>query len=79
VNDVPASFSQLKAGVLTIGTDAFFNGQTERLARMRYAVPTIYQYHEFAESGGLMSHGAVSKTVIFWPVFAPAEFSRASG
>ena len=54
------SFSQSKASVLTIGTDAFFNGQTERLARLatRYAVPTIYQYREFTLAGGLMSYGA---------------------
>jgi len=53
------SFSQSKASVLTIGTDAFFNGQTERLARLatRYAVPTIYQYREFTLAGGLMSYG----------------------
>src|SRR3954463_13358307 len=53
------SFSQSKASVLTIGTDAFFNGQTEPLARLatRYAVPTIYQYREFTLAGGLMSYG----------------------
>jgi putative ABC transport system substrate-binding protein len=53
------SFSQSKASVLTIGTDAFFNGQTERLAKLatRYAVPTIYLYREFALAGGLMSYG----------------------
>src|ERR1700694_1860531 len=38
-----AGFAQLKAGVLVIGTDAFFNGLIERLATLatRYAVPTI--------------------------------------
>jgi putative ABC transport system substrate-binding protein len=54
-----AGFAQLKAGVLVIGTDAFFNGLIERLATLatRYAVPTIYQYSEFAAAGGLMSYG----------------------
>ena len=58
-----AGFAQLKAGVLTIGTDAFFNGQTERLAMLavQYAVPTIYQYHEFTAAGGLISYGGSVK------------------
>ena len=54
-----AGFARLKAGVLVIGTDAFFNGLIERLATLatRYAVPTIYQYNEFTAAGGLMSYG----------------------
>jgi putative tryptophan/tyrosine transport system substrate-binding protein len=55
-------FSDFKASnveILTIGTDAFFNGRTRRLASLatRYAVPTIYQYPEFTAAGGLMSYG----------------------
>lgn len=58
-----AGFSMLKAGVLTIGTDAFFNGRTARLASLavRFAVPTIYQYDEFTAGGGLMSYGGSVK------------------
>ncbi len=58
-----ASFAGLKAGVLTIGTDAFFNGRTVALALLaaRYAVPTIYQYDEFTAAGGLMSYGGSVK------------------
>jgi putative ABC transport system substrate-binding protein len=54
-----AGFSELKAGVLTIGTDAFFNGRTKRLAMLsvRYSVPAIYQYDEFTAAGGLISYG----------------------
>jgi putative ABC transport system substrate-binding protein len=54
-----SGFAGLKAGVLVIGTDAFFNGRTELLAALsiRHAVPTIYQYEEFTASGGLMSYG----------------------
>jgi putative ABC transport system substrate-binding protein len=54
-----AGFAHLKTGVLTIGTDVFFNGQAERLAALAvsYAVPTIYQYGEFTAAGGLMSYG----------------------
>lgn len=54
-----SNFSNLNAGVLTIGTDAFFNGQTARLAKLarQYRVPTIYEYNEFASAGGLISDG----------------------
>jgi putative ABC transport system substrate-binding protein len=53
------SFSSLKAGILTIGTDTLFNGRTEQLASLavRYAVPTIYQYKQFTRNGGLLSYG----------------------
>jgi putative ABC transport system substrate-binding protein len=39
--------------------DTFFNSRSEQLAalQLRYAVPTIYQYREFAAAGGLMSYG----------------------
>jgi putative tryptophan/tyrosine transport system substrate-binding protein len=54
-----AGFSQLNAGALAIGTDAFFNERAKLIAALslRYAVPTIYAYHEFAEAGGLVSYG----------------------
>jgi putative ABC transport system substrate-binding protein len=54
-----AGFSQLHAGVLMIGTDAFFNERSRQLAELalRYKVPAIYQFHEFAAAGGLMSLG----------------------
>jgi putative ABC transport system substrate-binding protein len=58
-----AGFSELKAGALTIGTDAFFNGRTKHLAMLavRYSVPTIYQYDEFTAAGGLISYGGSVK------------------
>lgn len=54
-----AAFAATGAGVLVIGTDAFFNGRTAKLAQLsvRYAVAAIYQYDEFAANGGLMSYG----------------------
>ena len=54
-----ANLAQLKAGGLVIGTDAFFNTQIERLAELsvRHAVPTLFQFREFAAAGGLMSYG----------------------
>jgi putative tryptophan/tyrosine transport system substrate-binding protein len=54
-----ATLFQLQAGGLMIGHDAFFNSQNERLAALalRHAMPTIYQFREFAAAGGLMSYG----------------------
>jgi putative tryptophan/tyrosine transport system substrate-binding protein len=53
-----AGFAQLKAGVLVIGGDAFFNSRSKLLAELssRYAVPAIYEYREFTDAGGLMSY-----------------------
>jgi putative tryptophan/tyrosine transport system substrate-binding protein len=54
-----ATLVQLRAGGLVINSDAFFVGRSERLAALalRHAVPTIFQYREFAAAGGLMSYG----------------------
>ena len=42
-----------------IGADPFFTSRSEQLAALalRHAVPTIYQFREFAAAGGLMSYG----------------------
>jgi putative ABC transport system substrate-binding protein len=55
-----AKLIQLRAGGLVIGGDAFFTSRPEQLAALtvRHAVPTIYQYREFAVAGGLLSYGA---------------------
>ena len=61
--DLPAVFASLahlRVGGLVIGTaDPFFTGKTKELAAMalHHKVPAIYQYPEFAASGGLMSYG----------------------
>ena len=56
---VSTSLSELHAGGLVIGNDAFFVGQGERLAAMavQHAMPAIAEYREFAVAGGLMSYG----------------------
>jgi putative ABC transport system substrate-binding protein len=45
---------------LVIGSDPFFNSQSEQIAALaiRHAVPAIYQYRKFAAAGGLMSYGS---------------------
>ncbi len=54
-----AELRPLGAGALAIGPDAFFTSRSEQLATLalRHAVPTIFQYREFAAAGGLMSYG----------------------
>jgi putative ABC transport system substrate-binding protein len=54
-----ASLAQLRAGGLLIVTDGLFVTRSEQLAALalRYGVPAIFQYHEFAAAGGLMSYG----------------------
>jgi putative tryptophan/tyrosine transport system substrate-binding protein len=54
-----ANLTQLGVHGLVISPDVFFNGRREQLAALalRYAVPTIFQYREFAAAGGLMSYG----------------------
>jgi putative ABC transport system substrate-binding protein len=64
-----ATLIQVRAGALVIGADALFNSRSEQLAALalRNAVPTIYQYREFAAAGGLMSYGGIT-TDLYRPV-----------
>ncbi len=41
-----------------IGTDTFFNSQSALFAALalRYTMPAMYQYREFAAAGGLVSY-----------------------
>jgi putative ABC transport system substrate-binding protein len=54
-----ATLVRLRAGGLVITNDPFLVSRSEQLAALtvRHAVPTIYQYREFATAGGLMSYG----------------------
>ena len=54
-----ANLVKLRVGGLVIGSDIFFVSRIEQLAALtvRHAVPAIFQYREFAASGGLMSYG----------------------
>ena len=54
-----AKVGKTRAAALVIGTDPFFTSQAQELAALslRHAIPTIYQYREFVDAGGLMSYG----------------------
>jgi putative ABC transport system substrate-binding protein len=54
-----ANLVKLRVGGLVIGSDILFVSRIEQLAALtvRHAVPAIFQYREFAASGGLMSYG----------------------
>ena len=60
--DFDAAFKkivQLHAGALVIGADPFFTSRSQQLAKLAvdHAVPTIYEFREFAAAGGLISYG----------------------
>jgi putative ABC transport system substrate-binding protein len=59
IDSVFSRLSQLRVGLLAIGTDPFFTSRSERLGALalRNAMPAIFQYRAFAAAGGLMSYG----------------------
>jgi putative ABC transport system substrate-binding protein len=54
-----ASLPRLRADALVIGSDPFFNSRNQQLVAlaMRYAMPTMYPFREYAMAGGLISYG----------------------
>jgi len=53
------TLAELGVNGLVISPDVFFNSRRDQLAALglKHAIPTIYQYREFAAAGGLMSYG----------------------
>jgi putative tryptophan/tyrosine transport system substrate-binding protein len=54
-----ATLAEKRIGGLLIGGDLFFNTRSDQLGALslRHAMPTIYQYRDFAAAGGLLSYG----------------------
>jgi putative ABC transport system substrate-binding protein len=63
-----AAFHEFKASALVVGADAFYNANSALLAEasLRNKVPTIYEYTEFTDAGGLMSYGGNIKESYRW-------------
>jgi putative tryptophan/tyrosine transport system substrate-binding protein len=59
IDDAFSALLQMRAGALAIGGDTFFNSRAELLAALsiRHSMPSVYQNHEFAAAGGLISYG----------------------
>jgi len=55
-----AKLTELPAGGLVIGGDAFFSGHIDQLAAaaLQHSMPAAYQHRDFTVAGGLMSYGS---------------------
>jgi hypothetical protein len=79
IDDAFASLAKLRAGGLVIGSDTFFTSRSERLASLalRYALPAVYEWREFAVAGGLISYGTDSRDAYRLAGIYTRAFSRA--
>jgi putative tryptophan/tyrosine transport system substrate-binding protein len=74
-----ASLDQQQVGALIVAPDAFFDSQRDHIVELvaRQAIPAIYERHEAATAGGLMSYEPTLPTRITKPASTPAGVSGA--
>ena len=60
-DQVFAALIEQRVDALLVSADPFFSSRREQLATRaaRHAIPTLYEWREFVEVGGLMSYGVV--------------------
>src|SRR5260221_9989247 len=60
-DQVFASLVHQRSDALFVSADPFFSSRREYLVALaaRHAIPTLYEFREFVEAGGLMSYGTV--------------------
>jgi putative ABC transport system substrate-binding protein len=53
------TLAELRADALIIGADPFFTSRSRQIGELTLArrIPAIYEFHEFAAAGGLISYG----------------------
>ena len=59
IDQAVATMAQSKAGALLVSADPFFLSNRDRLIALvtRHAIPSIFEWRQFVEAGGLMSYG----------------------
>jgi len=59
IEDAFATIEQKRASALFVGADSFFNARRDRIVSLaaQKRIPTVYEFREFANAGGLMSCG----------------------
>jgi putative ABC transport system substrate-binding protein len=59
LNQAFATVVRLQAGAIIVGSDPFFNSRRNQIVALaaHHRIPTIYEEHEFAVAGGLISYG----------------------
>jgi putative ABC transport system substrate-binding protein len=62
-----ATLVQQSADALVVSADPLFASRAEQLVALaaRHGVPTIYEFREFVEAGGLMSYGTVIRDGLY--------------
>jgi putative ABC transport system substrate-binding protein len=62
-NEISTAFRNLvqqRVGALIVSADPFFTSHRDQVVALaaRHRIPTIYQWRDFTEAGGLISYGA---------------------